>query len=174
MSKRKGERNVSGNKKDSHGPQKVYTLSVYIVDGPLPKRFEGRKISRTIRIPGTCTLRDIHNAIFKAYGRWDWDHLNEFLLWKDPRKRPADLDIRRPDMRIGTGGGSSRSPANTTLGSLGLREGQTFAYRFDFGDDWLHRINVDRIEALKGGGTRPEILARSGGTPPQYPDDEDE
>jgi hypothetical protein len=173
MSKRKGTKRKAGKRGETGGPDELYTLSVYIVGGPLPKRFEGKKISRTIQILGSQTLEDLHEAIFRAYKRWE-SHLYDFLFWKGPQKRAGGYDLHRPDLRIGTGGGSSRDPARTTLRSLWLKEKQTFAYRFDYGDDWIHRIDVDAVDDHFGGGTYPKTIARSGGNPPQYPDDEEE
>lgn len=104
---------------------------------------EGKKTSRAIQILGSQTLEALHEAIFQAYGRWDRDHLHEFLFWKGRRER-SSLDIHMPDLRIGARTGL-RDPDRTRIRSLGLFEGRTFAYRFDLGDDWLHRIDVDSV-----------------------------
>lgn len=38
--------------------------------------------------------------------------------------------------------------AKTEIGSLGLEEGRAFGYLFDFGDNWLHQINVNDVKEL--------------------------
>jgi len=58
----------------------------------------------------------------------------------------------------------------TTIGSLGLKEKDSFLYWFDFGDDWWHRINIASIEDKSPEGKYPKITVRNGDSPPQYPD----
>jgi hypothetical protein len=54
-------------KKSSDGSDKIYTLDVFIIGGPVVKEFEGKEISRTIQIKGNNTLEDLHHIIFKAF-----------------------------------------------------------------------------------------------------------
>jgi len=62
----------------------------------------------------------------------------------------------------------------TTIDSLGLEVGRAFGYRFYFGDDWLHQIDVTAIEDYSGKGKYPKITKKVGKSPPQYPDEDDE
>jgi len=41
---------------------------------------------------------------------------------------------------------------------------------FDYGDDWMHQINVVNIEDAPARGRFPKITTRVGKSPPQYPD----
>ena len=68
-------------------PANLYVLSVYLTGGPTSKKFANKEISRVIEIRGDQTLEQLHQAIFKAYDRWD-EHLYEFQLGK----RPFDPD----------------------------------------------------------------------------------
>jgi hypothetical protein len=75
--------------------------------------------------------------------------------------------------------GNIKPPAGrvdqTTLDSLGLKEGDRFGYWFDFGDDWWHQINVEGIEEKAVRGKYPKVTKKVGKSPPQYADlDEDE
>jgi len=56
---------------------------------------------------------------------------------------------------------------------LGLEVGRAFGYLFDFGDNWLHQINVIAVDEIPGKGRYPKIVAREGKSPPQYPDEDD-
>jgi hypothetical protein len=55
-----------------------------------------------------------------------------------------------------------------TLNSLGLEEGRSFGYWFDFGDDWWHQINVEAIDDKVPTGKFPKVTKRVGKSPPQY------
>lgn len=154
-------------------PSKLYTMVIYLMGGPISDEFEGLIISRTIQILGEQTLEDLHEAIFKAFDRFD-EHLYEFLLGVGPDDRsavyslPADFEF--PGMEDEMAG----DVRTTTIDSLGLEVGRAFGYRFDFGDDWLHQIDVTAIDDYSGKGKYPKITKKVGKSPPQYPAEEDE
>lgn len=154
-------------------PSKLYTMVIYLMGGPISDEFEGLIISRTIQIRGEQTLEDLHEAIFKAFDRFD-EHLYEFLLGVGPDDRsavyslPADFEF--PGMEDEMAG----DVRTTTIDSLGLEVGRAFGYRFDFGDDWLHQIDVTAIEDYSGKGKYPKITKKVEKSPPQYPDEDDE
>jgi len=62
----------------------------------------------------------------------------------------------------------------TTIDSLGLEVGRAFGYLFDFGDEWLHQINVTAIEETPGKGRYPKIAEKVGKSPPQCPEEDEE
>ena len=49
---------------------RVYTLDVFIISGQISEKFAKKNpvISRTIQIRGDQTLKDLHHAIFDAFG----------------------------------------------------------------------------------------------------------
>ena len=61
----------------------------------------------------------------------------------------------------------------TTLDSLVLKVSQPFGYWFDYGDDWWHQINVQKIDEKIPKGRYPKVIKRVGKSPPQYMDEED-
>lgn len=160
---------------DSRGKtsSKLYTLIVYLIQGPMSSEFDGQTISRTIQIRGDQTLEFLHEAIFKAFDRFD-EHLYEFLLGVGPDDRsavyslPAEVELPGLDEEMA---GDVRT---TTIDSLSLEVGRAFGYHFDFGDDWLHQIDVTAIEDYSGKGKYPKITNKVGKSPPQYPDEDDE
>ena len=62
----------------------------------------------------------------------------------------------------------------TKIGSLNLKLNQPFGYQFDFGDDWRHQINVIDIKKAKPKKRYPIVTQRTGESPPQYVDWDEE
>ena len=59
----------------------------------------------------------------------------------------------------------------TKLDDLDLKPERVFGYWFDFGDDWFHQVQVERIEQAIPTVTYPRIIKRVGKSPPQYSDE---
>ena len=147
----------------------VYTLNVYLTDGPITAAYAKREISRRIDILGRQTLHDLHQAIFEAFERWE-EHLYEFNLGQGP----AD----RSQMYCYTGGWetddneAAGDPTTTTVGALNLQVGQRFGYTFDMGDQWEHVLEVVATVEARGKGKYPRLVKKVGKAPPQYPEDD--
>ncbi len=163
--------------KSEYRDKRVYTLDVFIIGGPITQKFfkKNKVISRTIQIRGDQTLEDLHQAIFDAYDRNE-EHMYEFQIGgkrpMDPMARhyvlPIDMDSPFSDPK------PAGNVKRTTMVSLRLKVGDTFAYWFDFGDDWWHQINVVAIEDEVPPGKYPRLIKRIGESPPQYVDWEEE
>jgi len=156
------------------GLPRLYTLQIFLTDGPVTKKFSGKEIFRTIQIRGEQTLKELHKAIFKAFDRWE-EHLYEFNFGKGPYDREgprytlasATKDFMTDEVTAG-------DVATTTLDSLGLKVGRAFGYWFDFGDDWRHEIRVEAIgDPPPKGGRFPKMIGSVGKSPPQYADPEE-
>jgi hypothetical protein len=142
----------------------LYVLSVFLVGGPTSKKFANKQISRVIEIRGDQTLEQLHQAIFQAYDRWD-QHLYEFQFGKRP------FDPAGPNYGIADGLPGKQRPGDartTKLDDLGLKPERVFGYWFDFGDDWFHQVQVERIEPAIPTVTYPRVIKRVGKSPPQY------
>jgi hypothetical protein len=156
----------------------LYTLDVFIVDGPITARFarKNKVLCRTIQISAGQTLEDLHHAIFHAFDREE-EHWYEFQVGG---KGPMDPKARRyvlgsaMEMPIAGPPEPAGDVARTTIGSLRLKVGEAFGYWFDFGDDWWHQINVASIKKQRHGGKLPRIIKRIGASPPQYVDPDEE
>ncbi len=169
--KKKNQASDEGAKgKDSY---KLYTLVVYVVGGPVGGEFEGQTISRIIQIRGDQTLEKLHKAIFKAFDRFD-QHLYEFIFSVGPDDRTVTYSLpiyeAIPEFEEEMAG----DVRTTTIDSLGLEVDRVFGYRFDFGDNWMHQIEVTAIEEIPGKGRYPKIIEKVGKSPPQYPDPDEE
>lgn len=156
--------------------ERLFTLDVKLTDGPLTKDFvrSNKKVIRRIEARGDTTLAELHEAIYAAFDRHD-EHMFEFRL---NDMRPMACKSRRYVLPFVLEDDSwdTEKPAGdvttTTIGTLGLKEKDTFDYWFDFGDDWWHEISiisiVDRAPDLEK--SYPKVTSRTGDSPPQYPD----
>jgi len=158
------------------GKVRFYTLDIFLISGPVTEKFARTNpvVSRTIRIRGDQTLKDLHHAIFDAFGRWD-EHLYEFQFGKGP------MDPKACRYVLPSAFGAERGEDNpaagrvdtTSIASLNLKVGDRFGYWFDFGDDWWHQINVAAVEDRIPRGKFPKVTKRVGKSPPQYADEEE-
>jgi hypothetical protein len=72
-------------------------------------------------------------------------------MHEEPRyqpKAPGDFDDEVEGVGIAD---------ETTLDSLQLKVGRAFGYLFDFGDDWMHQINVIGIDEQVPTGAYPDM-----------------
>ena len=157
----------------------LYTLEVWLREGPVTEEFQKRNpvVSRTIEIRGEQTLEQLHRAIFRAFDFWDDCHLYEFQFGEGPYDcsggryvvpSPIEhlLDHEAPP---------KGTVDQTRLNALGLDVGRSFGYWYDFGDCWYHQLDVVAIGEAEPKRRYPRIIARTGESPPQYPDaDEDD
>ena len=155
---------------------RLYTLEVFLLSGQVTETFVKKNpvVSRMMQIRGDQTLKDLHHAIFDAFGRWD-EHMYEFQFGKGP----MDPNAIRYVLAAGAfeGAGEGRRAAGrvdqTTLDSLSLKVGDRFGYWFDFGDDWWHQVNVEAIDDKVPRGKFPRVTKREGKNPPQYADEDE-
>jgi len=93
-------------------------------------------IWRRLRVPGACTLADLHRVLQIAFG-WEDQHLHGFRMGR----RSFSPD---PDPRFDR----DEAEDETRLDAL-LREKSKLRYEYDFGDSWVHAIVVERITPLE-------------------------
>jgi hypothetical protein len=160
----------------SAGGKRLYTLDVFLLSGPVTKAFakKNRVVSRTIQVRGDQTLQDLHRAIFRAFEREE-EHMYEFQFGKGPMD-PEGTRYVLPgayEFADDVGARILGRVDRTTLDDLGLAEGDRFGYWFDFGDDWWHQINVEKVEEPAPPGRYPKVVKRVGESPPQYADEDE-
>jgi Plasmid pRiA4b ORF-3-like protein len=161
---------VTLRKPSCHDQVRLYTLEVFLINGPIAKK--NPVISRTVQIRGDQTLADLHHALFDAFGRRE-EHFYEFQFGKGP------MDPKGPRYVLPHAFDTSEDnpPAGrvdqATIESLGLEVGRRFGYWFDFGDDWWHQIIVEAIEDKVTKGKLPKVTKRVGKSPPQYAEEDD-
>jgi hypothetical protein len=109
------------------------------------------------------TLAELAEAIDLAFARWDHSHLHEFEFG-DGRRYMLGGSEFEPEVIDST---------SVTLDALDLREGASFEYVFDLGDDWRHRcevqsVEVDPVEAYGALPDSPVPIWGWGWIPDQY------
>lgn len=104
-------------------------------------------VTRLIDVPATATLPELHQLLQAALG-WTDSHLHQFFTAGACYGIPDD-DAWPQDQR---------DEAEARLADLGA----AFTYVYDFGDDWIHDVEV-----LGPGGPEPGCVDGAGSCPPE-------
>lgn len=135
--------------------KKKYTLKVYPAGS-------GREVYRVIEISGEHSLDDLCRAILSSFDFID-EHLYEFCM----------------DNRIYSGHSYQSNPQDgepstrVKLDNIGLEIKQKFSLHYDFGDDWMFTIVVQKVTETAE-KVAPTVIKEKGFIE-QYPDwDEEE
>jgi hypothetical protein len=126
-----------------------------------------------------CIFDELHDVIFQAFDRFD-EHLYSFFMTRKDTKNIQSIydapEITHPkSVEDGLGfGKSKKSTAKTRIGEVCLNENDVFHYLFDFGDDWWHRIKVQKVSETKSKKKHIKIIKSVGESPPQYRDYDDD
>ena len=120
-----------------------------------------KRIYRVIRICALDTLDDLSDIILSSFNFSD-DHL--YLFNMDNVKYSENCYNRMPDY--------SEESTDIALDNLHLAEKQKILYLYDFGDEWVFRILVQKIDCEKA-YSKPLVLEAAGEVE-QYPDCDEE
>ena len=118
------------------------------------------EIYSDILIRADQTFEDLHGIIFEAFNREE-EHLYCFDI--------GGTRISSPECEFEY---DELNASKTKLKEMNFEVGDSFGYLFDFGDEWRHDIELQKITPVKDGETYPQILNSHGEVPPQYEDDE--
>jgi hypothetical protein len=88
-------------------------------------------IWRYVRVPDEYTLDQLHRVIQLIFG-WQDYHLYSFEAGERLFEEP-DAEARGEDSTV------------VRLADLKLEKGARFTYTYDFGDDWVHEIEVKDV-----------------------------
>jgi hypothetical protein len=114
------------------------------------------KVWRRVLVPETITLVKLHAVIQAAFG-WTHSHLHEFVAQDGERYGTADPMYDDP------GSVTSERVRLTTA----LRTTRTLTYVYDFGDNWEHRIKVEKAYGPDPHFKLPFCVDGAGATPPE-------
>ena len=132
-----------------------YTLKVY------PQGL-GRQVYRVMEISGSESLDRLCREILDSFA-FTMEHLYEFCMdnkaysdeaYQSDPEYPGDLSTK------------------VQISSLGLVRGQKFTLHYDFGDDWMFAITVQKIEEAPA--PVPCRVIKEKGAIEQYPDWDEE
>ncbi len=115
-------------------------------------------IWRRIQVPGKATLSFLHRVLQDAMG-WENCHLHEFKIKGISYGSVAEGDDPFAlDMRADKG---------FLLEDVLSESVKSFQYIYDFGDDWVHEITVEKRGLAEAGATYPVCLGGDRACPPE-------
>jgi hypothetical protein len=118
-------------------------------------------IWRTVLIPATASLAELHLVIQVLYG-WDGDHLHVFRVRGATYSDPVfSLEETRDEY------------AMRVLAALDAGGGK-ITYEYDLGAGWIHEIALQQTVPREPGVDYPFCAEYSGESPVEYPDYDDE
>lgn len=116
-------------------------------------------IWRRVEVPAEMTLKELHAVIQAAMG-WDDAHLFQFHVG------------RETIAGTGMGGGGLGAPRSIGAGrvrldDLAARGVKRFAYVYDMGDNWEHRIQIERQFPADPAASYPRFVDGALRCPPE-------
>lgn len=136
--------------KKKGGKEKIYQLKITLA-GSKPL------IWRRVLVSEDITLRKLHKVI-QTVMWWTDTHLHEFII------RGTSYVDPDPEMEMH----DSENEKHFRLHQFAFKEKSSFKYIYDFGDDWEHKITVEKIldrdERYPG---RPVCIAGRLSAPPE-------
>jgi Plasmid pRiA4b ORF-3-like protein len=118
-------------------------------------------IWRQLVVPWNFHLGQLHQVIQAAFGWWD-SHLHEFtiggLRYGDPEQ------VGEPDLEDDA---RAFDEIAVRLHDFGRAPDRTFLYVYDFGDNWQHRITLERPIAIDPAPRTASCIAGARARPPE-------
>jgi hypothetical protein len=118
-------------------------------------------IWRQLVVPWNFHLGQLHRVIQAAFGWWD-SHLHEFtiggLRYGDPEQ------VGEPDLEDDP---RAFDETAVRLHDFGRAPDRTFLYVYDFGDNWQHRITLERPIAIDPAPRTASCIAGARARPPE-------
>ncbi len=109
---------------------------------------------RRVQVPGIFTLGKLHDVIQTLFG-WTDTHLHKFSIGKEEYGESADFDEDvSPEAKI------------CLAEAAGMRV-KRFTYVYDFADDWVHDIVVEKVFSGNSGSETLICLAGKRHRPPE-------
>lgn len=130
----------------------VVRLKITLADSEPP-------IWRRVEVPAEMTLKDLHAVIQAAMG-WDDAHLYQFHVGRQTIAGPGmdgeGFGIPRP---IGAG--------RVRVEDLAERGIKRFAYVYDMGDSWEHRLQIEKLLPADPAASYPRFIDGARRCPPE-------
>ena len=132
-------------RKKGAGPAPVYQLKVSLRGAKPP-------IWRRLLVPANISLSKLHAAILAAFD-WHGGHMHVF--------ETAYGDFGQADRELG-----HRADGSVTLEQVAQQPKDKIRYTYDFGDDWVHDILVEKISTPDPSTTYPRCTGGKRAAPP--------
>lgn len=118
---------------------------------------------RRIVVPGTFTFHQLHQTIQEGFGWYD-EHLYQF------QRHPYDQGWCIMDPERESGNDIDYKPINArktvVAAFLKMRALDKFVYVYDFGDDWIHDITLEKVDE-EATLEHPVCITGKGACPPE-------
>jgi hypothetical protein len=132
-------------RKKAAGPAPVYQLKVSLRGAKPP-------IWRRLLVPADISLARLHDTILAAFG-WHGGHMHVF--------ETAYGDFGRADRELG-----HRADGSVTLEQVAPVVKDKIRYTYDFGDDWVHDIVVEKVLDPDASMVYPRCIGGKRAAPP--------
>lgn len=127
---------------------------------------DGNYASRKLRVSANITFEQLHRILQKAFG-WKNSHLHSFGMFKEWSKNyyatpDVELVLSEEDFENNP---KAKLSANVKLSEY-LPQFAKILYRYDYGDDWHHYIELENvIDDCKD--ELPVLISGEGNAPPE-------
>jgi hypothetical protein len=118
---------------------------------------------RRILMPADATFEDFHDAIQIAFG---WENAHLFMFSPKGYQSSPIIELENDEDDNPFARVERLSAETLTLADIFTQEKQTYTYIYDFGDDWMHKITLEKISS-EDRLIQPLILKGQGACPPE-------
>lgn len=124
---------------------------------------------RRVLVPSEITFDQFHHIIQDAFG-WENEHLYAFsssgygsspVIEVDPENDAIDFSSF-----LSINSNRKMNAKKTKISDIFNTEGQTFTYIYDFGDNWVHKITLEKIDETDNSPSAT-LLNGKGACPPE-------
>jgi len=115
-------------------------------------------VRRRFEVPSEMTLANLHRVLQVAF-QWDDDHLHSF--------QAGEKRYGPPEIRDDGFGPPVLPEEGIKIGTLARQGYRQLLYIYDFGDDWLHDMQIEAVAEADPERPAPVLLHAEGRTPPE-------
>jgi Plasmid pRiA4b ORF-3-like protein len=126
-------------------------------------------IYRDVEIEGSRSLYRLAEAIVSAFG-FDFDHAFGFCSGLTPATMMRTNPRYELFVDMGDADPGVLSVKKTKIAQAFPAIGHAMLFLFDYGDDWLFRVKLEKMGKKIAKVRYPRIVATHGEAPEQYPD----
>ena len=144
-------RKVGSSKSGATASQALQAYQLYVeLEWVVPK------VWRRFVVPATIKLSTLHGVLLFGTG-WQGGHIHEFIF--------ADANYARVEPGLELPDGVLNESSVTLRQALGSRK--TFVYVYDYGDNWSHKVKVEKIINLDAPISQATCLDGQNACPPE-------
>ena len=136
-------------------PHNVYKMKVTLCDNP--------PIWRRLLVPGNLTFSDLHIIIQDSMGWWD-QHLHDFELINPLTGNREIIGVSDDESTLDNEIISGLKRRVSDMFSL---ENNIAKYTYDYGDNWVHAIDIEEIAPPVNKCKYPRRIEGEGACPPE-------